>query len=198
MFARCCRCFLVLLLCLCSGVVEISAQSKSETIKSSEGADTLKTQVLPLVKVEARVKTLSYQERRRYWRRIRDVKKVLPYARYITAVLIETYEYLETLPEDEQNEHLKRVKKEMRTYFEPLMRKLTVKQGQLLMKLIHRESGTISYDLVKLFVGGFKAWYWQAFARVVGTNLKKPYSPKTNPDDALTERILLLVDKGAL
>ncbi len=198
MFACFCRCFLVLLLCLSSIVVEISAQSESETIKSSEEVDTLKTRILPLVKVEARVKTLSYQERRRYWRRIRDVKKVLPYARYITAVLIETYEYLETLPEDEQNDHLKRVKKEMRTYFEPLMRKLTVKQGQLLMKLIHRESGTISYDLVKLFVGGFKAWYWQVFARVVGTNLKKPYSPKTNPDDALTERILLLVDKGAL
>ncbi len=161
-------------------------------------ADSLKTVQLPSVRVEAKLKTLSYQERRKHWRRIRDVKKVLPYARYITAVLIETYEYLETLPVGERKAHLKRVKRDMKGYFEPLMRKLTIKQGQLLMKLLHRESGSISYDLVKAFVGGFKAWYWQAFARFVGTNLKAPYEPKINPNDALTERIVLLVDKGWL
>ncbi len=169
------------------GIVEVSAQREARDIV-----------VLPAVEVKAKVKSLSYQERRRYSRRIRDVKKVAPYARYITSVLIETYEYLETLPEDEREEHLKRVQKDMKTYFDPLMRKLTVRQGQLLMKLIHRESGTISYDLVKVFVGGFKAWWWQRFARFVGTNLKAPYEPKTNPSDALTERILLLVDKGEL
>ncbi len=198
MFARFCRWFLVLLLCILGGVATLSAQNGDEENQNLGAVDTLKTQVLPAVKVEARLRTLTFQEKRKHWRRIRDVKKVLPYARYITTALIETYEYLETLPEDEQDEHLRRVKKEMKTYFDPLMRKLTVKQGQLLMKLIHRETGTISYDLVKLFVGGFKAWWWQSFARIVGTNLKKPYSPKTNPDDALTERILLLVDKGWL
>ncbi len=160
--------------------------------------DSLKVIVLPEVNVQANVKELSSLERQRYWRRIRDVKKVLPYARYITSVLVETYEYLDTLPEDERENHLDRVKNDMQKYFDPLMRKLTVKQGQLLMKLIHRESGTISYELVKVFVGGFKAFWWQAFARVIGTDLKSPYNPKKNPDDALTERIVLLKDRHSL
>ncbi len=167
------------------------------TVSISRG-DTLATKVLPTLRVKPKVRNLTPTERKRYWRKIRDVKKVLPYARYITAVLVETYEYLATLPEGERDDHLKRVQKDMKAYFDPLMRKLTVRQGQLLMKLIHRESGTISYDLVKIFVGSFKAWCWQAFARALGTNLKMPYAPSNNPNDAMTERIIYLVDLGLL
>ncbi len=174
----------VLLFCL----AELNAQTR----------DSLKTIALPEVRVEAKAIKFTSSEKRHFWRRIRDVKKVLPYARYITATMVETYEYMQTLPEDEQEDHLKRVRKDLKMYFDPLMRKLTVKQGQLLMQLIHRESGTVSYDLVKTFVGGFRAFFWQSFARMVGTNLKKPYRPKKDANDALTERIVVLVDLGLL
>lgn len=151
---------------------------------------------LPDIHVYARhrVRPLSQAERRELWRRIRDVKKTLPYAKYVAATIIETYEYMETLPAKEQEPHLKRVERELKQDMEPKMRDLTLRQGQLLIKLIHRQCGMTGYELVKSFLGGFRAWTWQVFSRVLGANLKAPYDPAGNPDDAVTERIIQLYE----
>ena len=84
------------------------------------------------------VRPLTLEERRQLWRRIRDVKKVYPYAKYVAATIIETYEYMQTLPEKEQEPHLKRVEKELKEEMEPKMKDLTLNQGKLLIKLINR------------------------------------------------------------
>lgn len=140
------------------------------------------------------VKPLTPQERRELWRRIRDVRKVYPYAKYVAATIIETYEYMQTLPDKEQERHLKQVERDLKKEMEPKMKDLTLGQGRLLIKLINRQCGMTGYELIKSFVGGFKAWTWQIFARITGANLKSIYSPDTNPDDALTERIVRLYD----
>ena len=124
-----------------------------------------------------KVRPLTLEERRQLWRRIRDVKKVYPYAKYVAATIIETYEYMQTL-----------LKKEM----EPKMRDLTLNQGRLLIKLINRQCGMTGYQLIQSFLGGFRAWTWQIFARIMGANLKSIYNPLEDPDDALTERIIRL------
>lgn len=162
--------------------------------------DSLRSVVLPDVNVRAnqKSKTLTLEERQAYWRRIRDVKRTLPYAKYIATTIIETYEYMETLPEKERNNHLKRVQKELRTEMEPQMRKLTLGQGKILIKLIHRQTGTPSYELVKAVVGGWNAFWWNAFAKFIGANLKAEYNPKEVEDDAVTERIVQLIEIGLL
>lgn len=156
--------------------------------------------ILPDVNVRANKtgRRLTTEERQAYWRRIRDVKKTLPYAKYVSRTIIETYEYMETLPEKERTKHLKRVEKELKTEMEPQMRKLTLSQGKILIKLINRQCGSSSYELVKSFLGGWKAFWWNAFARFVGANLKSEYKPQEDEDDAVTERIVELVEAGYL
>lgn len=151
-----------------------------------------------IVTPKEQVKSLSFEERKTYWREIRDFKIVYPYARKVTLTLIETYEYLQTLPLQEREAHFKKVKKEFKQDMEPKMKKLTVRQGQLLIKLINRETGSSSYEIVEAMVGGWSAWWWNAFAHIQGTDLKAEYSPKTNDKDALTERLLKLYKQNRL
>lgn len=189
------RIFLLLLVLLsCSYYLELRAQERMATDSIDRHV------VLPDLNVRAkrRHKPLSYEERQAYWRRIRDVKKTLPYAKYIAATVIETYEYMQTLPETEQSKHLKKVEQELRVEMEPKMRKLTLGQGKLLIKLVKRQCGSSSYELVKSILGSWKAFWWNAFARFLGANLKDSYEPQENEDDAVTERIIELVEVGYL
>ena len=133
------------------------------------------------------VRPLTIEERRQLWRRIRDVKKVYPYAKYVAATIIETYEYMQTLPEKEQEPHLKRVEKELKEDMEPKMKDLTLNQGKLLIKLINRQCGMTGYELVQAFLGGFKAWTWQVFARITGASLNG-YLPSPDGSRRCTHR----------
>lgn len=184
---------LIICLLLCA-VGEVMAQEPMPQ-------DSTRHLILPQLNVRPkgyRRRPLTMEERQAYWRRIRDVKRVLPYAKYVAATIIETYEYMETLPEKEQRAHLKRVEKDLREEMEPKMRKLTLGQGKILIKLINRQCGSSSYELVKSFLGGWKAFWWNAFARIVGANLKTEFKPEEVEDDAVTERIVLLVEAGML
>lgn len=166
----------------------------------TDAQDTIKIVQLPDVRVYAkyRVRPLDAHEREAYWRRIRDVKKTLPYAKYVAATIIESYEFMQTLPEDEQEDHMKRVERELKAEMEPKMRKLTVGQGKILIKLINRQCGMTGYELLKSFLGGWRAWWWNAFAKIIGTNLKDSYHPESVEDDAVTERIVRLIEIGYL
>ena len=132
-----------------------------------------------------------------YLRLVRNVKKVLPIAKEANHIIIETCEYLETLPNKKaRDEHLKLVEKCIVKEYKPLMKKLTYSQGKLLIKLIHRECDTSSYDIVKAVLGPVRAGFWQAFAWCFGANLKKGYDPEGT--DRLTERVVLMVEAGQL
>ena len=78
------------------------------------------------------------------------------------------------------------------------MRKLTLGQGKILIKLVYRETGSTGYELVSAVLGGWKAFWWNAFARFLGANLKAEYDPKHVEDDAVTERIIELIQEGRL
>lgn len=193
--------FLCLLLCLTSIVV---AQSRRDTVLVVDipaelyGQDSI---LLPevLVTQKHRPRRLSAEERQAYWRRIRDVKKTLPYAKYIAQTIIETYEYTESLPsEEERKAHWKRVERELKAEMEPKMRKLTLRQGKLLMQLVERQTGQTSYDLLRTFIGGWRAWWWNGFAKLLGANLKTPYLPEEVENDVVTERIVRLVELGLI
>ena len=123
--------------------------------------------------------------------------KVLPISKEINRAIIETYEYLQTIPTEKgRQKHLKAVEKGLKEQYTPRMKKLSFSQGKLLIKLVDRQTHSTSYELVKAFMGPFKAGFYQTFAALFGASLKKQYDP--TGDDALTERVILMVESGQL
>lgn len=139
----------------------------------------------------------SKQKQNAYLRLVRNVKKVLPIAKEANHIIVETYEYLETLPNKKaRDEHLKLVEKCIVRDYKPKMKKLTYSQGKLLIKLVYRECDSSTYDIVKAVMGPVRAGFWQAFAWCFGASLKKGYDPEGV--DRLTERVVLMVEAGQL
>lgn len=137
------------------------------------------------------------KERIEYYRLIRNVKRTLPFARIINNTIIETYEFMETLPDKKAKErHLKRVEKGLKDQYTLELKKLTYAQGKLLIKLVDRDCNQSSYELIKAFMGRFRAGFYQTFASLFGASLKKEYDP--TGDDKLTERVITLVENGQL
>ena len=78
----------------------------------------------------------------------------------------------------------------------PVMKKLTLSQGKMLIKLIDRECNQTSYELINAFIGKFKAGFYQTFAALFGASLKKEYDP--TGADAEIEEIIYLIDNDML
>jgi hypothetical protein len=139
----------------------------------------------------------SEKQRKQFSRLVANVKKVLPIAKEANQIIIETYEYLETLPNKKaKDEHMKKVEKSITQEYKPRMKKLTYAQGKLLIKLVYRECNSSTYDLIQAFMGPIRAGFWQAFAWAFGASLKKGYDP--NGVDRMTERVVLMVESGQL
>lgn len=137
------------------------------------------------------------RQQQAYVRLVRNVKKVLPIAKEARQMLIETTEFLETLPDQKaKDEHIKRVEDDIYRTYKPKMKKLTYSQGKLLIKLIDRECNSSSYDMIKAFMGPIRAGFWQVFAWGFGASLKKEYDPQGV--DRLTERVVLMVEAGQI
>ena len=152
---------------------------------------------IPTVYIFKPLKFKNSKEQQEYYKLVRNVKRVYPIAREINKTIIETYEYLQTLPNEKARQrHIKRVEKGLKEQYTPQMKKLSFAQGKLLIKLVDRQSNQSSYELVKAFMGPFKAGFYQTFAALFGASLKKEYDPEG--EDKLTERVVLLVESGQL
>ena len=133
----------------------------------------------------------------KYQKLVRDVKKTLPYAKLVYNTLIETYEYIMTLPDEKAREaHLKRMEKDLFAEYKPILKKMTLSQGKLLIKLIDRECNQTSYNLVRAFLGPFRAAFWNVFASMFGASLNSSWDP--DGKDAQTERIIEMIEMGLL
>ena len=138
----------------------------------------------------------AYQQQA-FNRLVYNVKKVLPIAKECNAIILETYEYLRTLPNKKARDaHLKKVEQSIKQEYTPRMKKLTYSQGKLLIKLVYRECNSTSYNLIQAILGPVRAGFYQAFAWMFGASLKKQYDP--NGVDRLTERVVLMVEAGQL
>ena len=137
------------------------------------------------------------KQRLAYNRLVYNVKKVLPIAKEVRQIIIETGAYLETLPNKKaKDEHMKRVEKDIKKEYTPRMKKLTYAQGKLCIKLVYRECNSSSYHLIQAFLGPIRAGFYQAFASLFGASLNKKYDP--NGVDRLTERVVLQVESGQI
>ena len=183
--------------------VHLQAQEQTTTINGYlvpaciyEG-DTIASLRMPTLYCFKPLKFKNKKQQQRYNRLVRNVKKTLPIAKEVNRAIIETYEFLQTLPDEKaRQKHLQAVEKSVKEQYTPRMKKLTFSQGKLLIKLINRETDSSSYELVKAFLGPFKAGFYQAFAAIFGASLKKEYHPEG--EDAMIEQIVLLVESGQI
>lgn len=140
----------------------------------------------------------TYKNKKQYeaWSRTKyNVKKVYPYAILAAAKLKEYNRILEKMPDEKlRKAYMKTAENELKAEFEEPLKNLTITQGRILLKLIDRETGNSSYELVKDLRGGFQAFMWQSIARIFGSNMKSEYDPKG--EDIMTERAIKLIEAG--
>lgn len=134
-----------------------------------------------------------------YWRTVRDVRLTLPYAKLIAETLVETYEYIETFPTvKEREQYLKRMEKALFEQYKPVLKRFSRRQAKVLVKLIQRETNQSSYEIVKAFLGSFRAAFWQGFGKLFGVSLKSDFRPDKNHEDAIMDRVATLIEQGTL
>jgi hypothetical protein len=130
-------------------------------------------------------------------RLVYNVKKAYPYAKLAGIKLSEYEEMLLAAKNDnEQKELMKKAEEELKIEFEDDLKKLTFKQGAILIKLIDRETGNSSYALIQELRGKFVAFFWQTFARLFGYNLKEEYDPEGR--DKEIEEIVVMIESGQI
>lgn len=119
------------------------------------------------------------REWRKYYRLVHNFSKVYPYALVARHLVHEADSTIaaDNLRRGKRDRYINGIQKELFEVFEKPMRNLTVSQGALLMRLIDREVGKSSYNIIKDYKSGIAAGFWQGVARIFGTDLKRPYDP---------------------
>ncbi|MGE0077375.1 MAG: DUF4294 domain-containing protein [Bacteroidales bacterium] len=157
---------------------------------------------IPHIQIERVVKRgrrrfRSNRDMRQYYKLIRNLKKTYPYAQIAKNQLLEMNDHIKMLHSKKEKEaYIKIKEKEIRSEFEKQLVKLTISQGRMLIKLIDRETGRTSYELVKELKGGFSAGFWQGVARIFGSNLKTRFDP--NGEDKVLNDLIILYEQGLL
>jgi hypothetical protein len=147
--------------------------------------------IFPPVRVETR------RESKRYDRLVYNVKKVYPYAKLAGQRLKFYKSILDTIPTEKARKlFMKKAEKELEAQFGDEIKDLSFSQGKILIKLIYRETGNSTFDIVKELRGGFTAFVWQTLARIFGYDLKTDYEP--GGGDQAIEQIVLMIDAGAI
>ena len=131
-------------------------------------------------------------EKDRLFRKLRwHVKKVYPYAVSAANKLKMYNAELDGVKSKRRRRRLMRKReKALKVEFEDVIKKMSQTSGKVLVKLIDRETGESTYDIIKDMRGGFKAWVYQGVGRLYGANLKARYNPKKSEEDEMIERVV--------
>lgn len=172
------------------------AQEKIVIAKIIDG-DTLIMFDLPEHMVSARLPHKLRSYARKNNRLVYNVKKAYPYAK-LAGIKLNEYEVLlkNASSDAERKKLMKQAESELKEEFEDDLKKLTFKQGLILIKLVDRETGNSSYVLIQELRGKFTAFFWQTFARLFGFNLKVEYDPEG--EDREIEEIVVMIEKGEI
>ena len=137
------------------------------------------------------------RQAKKYYNIANNIKKVYPIACEIQRTVNRTIAHLDSLPtKKEKDAYLKQAEKDLKAEYYPKLRKLTFSQGKLLIKLIDRQCEMTGYQLIKKYMGSFKAGFYNAFASLFGASLKKEYDAED--EDIMTERAILLIESGQM
>jgi len=139
----------------------------------------------------------NFWQRRRYTRLVHNVKIAYPWAKLAGDKVEEVNNHMLTLEtEKERKDYIKEVEEELLGQYTEDLKRLTITQGKILIKLVYRETGDTSYELVANLRGKVSAFFWQALARLFGSNLKMGYDPYG--EDRQIEEIVILIENGQI
>lgn len=162
-----------------------------------ENGDTIAYISLPEAQIEQRRTWKSRRKYNQYIKLQRKVVKVYPFARLAAQKLEEYAQELAAVEsEKEKRKFYKQIEREIKLEYEGELRKLTISEGRILIKLLDRETGNTSYALVEELRGKFSAFFWQSAARIFGHNLKSQYDP--NGADKEIEFIVRRIERGEI
>lgn len=161
-----------------------------------EGKDTIFIDEIKASKVYSRIPKQKGREWRKYYRLVHNFSKAYPYALVARKLVTEADSTIaaDKLKGAKRERYISEVQKELFDVFEGQMRQLTVSQGALIMKLVDREVGKSSYNIIKGYKSGITAGFWQGIAKVFGSDLKKPYDPEG--EDKETEELVKIWEEG--
>jgi len=190
--------FVVAAIFICQSIISFS-QDTAQVIPPVKivGGDTLTVvDVQPIVIFPPTV-IRTKKESVRYDRLVYNVKKVYPYAKLAGEKLREYEKVLDTIPTEKGKRlFLKKAQHSLEEQFGNEIKDLTFSQGKILIKLVYRETGNSTFDLIKELRGGFTAFIFQTLATIFGYNLKTGYDP-AGTDQAI-EQIVLMIEAGAI
>lgn len=159
--------------------------------------DTIPLVCLKTIYIFPKEQFRNKREEKFYWKMVRDVKIAYSLSKIVYYTLLETMDYVETLPDEKSRvKHLRRMEKDIVKEYEPNIRKMTYNQGKILIKLIDRECNLSSYELIKAYRGSFTAGFWQGVAKLFRADLKSEYDG--NYKDLMIERIIIRIEQGQL
>ena len=186
----------ILLLLIALVVPGVSAQHRlrgswRQDIVVQNGDTTLLVHILPIRKYSRK------PDMRRYQRLIRMVKKCYPLAKQVRVEMANMERQLVGVKDKKEQEKLaKSLQKQLIKKYSPVILKMTISEGKVLLKLIDRETHYTAFQIIKDFRGGFVAGFWQMFAKMFGNNLKLEYEPDGRDKDI--EMIVTYYEMGWL
>ncbi|MBQ9569333.1 MAG: DUF4294 domain-containing protein [Alloprevotella sp.] len=173
------------------------ARAQIQQGKTLYRGDSIPEFILPTLYKYPPLEFKNDRQREEYNRLVANVKRLLPIAKLARYTLLETYEYMETLPDKKARQaHIDLVEQELKREYGPMVKRLSRQQGRLLVKLIDRECNQTGYAIAKAFIGTFRANVYQGIGLLFGNSLNKHYDPEG--DDRMTERVVRMVESGQL
>jgi hypothetical protein len=154
--------------------------------------DTIPWSVLDEVLFVPKPTLNDYQARRNYYNLTKKVRRVYPYVREAALRMDSVNMQLEGIDKRRlRRKYTKEYQKYLEERFEPELRKLTRSEGQILSKLVYRETGMSVFEIIKTYRNGWSARFWSMTAWWYDIDLKRPYDPENDAEDKLIENILI-------
>lgn len=159
--------------------------------------DTIRYYTLPDVMVYGALDPTTVDNMQQYYKLRRNVIRAYPYAKLAASTMKSINDSLSKITSKrDRKKYIKSTEKVMKEKFEDELKKLSVNQGKILIKLIDRETGNSTYELVKEYRGGVSAFIWQTTARFFGISMKTTYDP--DGEDKVIESIVQAIERGEI
>ena len=183
---------ILFLICFALFSTAVQAQVIQKESDLTVENDTILNDTIELPEIIVRKEKLDIEARKQFQLLQNRVLKVYPYAKITAERLTALNRGMANLKtEKEKKKYFKIVENYLTNEFEAKLKKLSRKQGQILVKLIHRQTGTTTYDLITTLKSGWKAFWSNVTAKLFDINLKTKYDPYQNNEDYLIESILV-------
>lgn len=183
---------ILFLICFAFFSTAVQAQVIQKESDLTVENDTILNDTIELPEIIVRKEKLDIEARKQFQLLQNRVLKVYPFAKITAERLTALNRGMANLKtEKEKKKYFKIVENYLTNEFEAKLKKLSRKQGQILVKLIHRQTGTTTYDLITNLKSGWKAFWSNVTAKLFDINLKTKYDPYQNNEDYLIESILV-------